>query len=686
MVVSHRLLLAAAFAVPLGLLALAGWLHFRHVHAEAERDAVQGVRALSEHAQRTFRAHELLIEFVDRYVQGRSWGELQGSAEVHGMLKGMAESNRDVTSVFMLDPSGQSFISSRRFPMPPIDGSDRDYFRHLREKDGLYVSAPGIGRVAQDRFFILAKRRSSADGRFDGLIAVSVDPAYFEAFYATLRESPQDTIGLVRADGTMLVRDPALPAAGIVLPRSSEFMSLVARQPDAGVFTAPSVADGVERVYAFRRVGDYPVYASFNTSMALVWSRWRASMLPYALASLFAMGLLLVGFAFAEQRTRRAAAEARSREADEANRAKDVFVAVLSHELRNPLAAIAAAAELLRRSRPTDAAGQAATAVISRQIVQLRRMLEDLLDTARAVHGKLHLEKCRLNLRHVAEGTLAEHLARAGFEGAVHLLGEEPWVEGDPVRLKQMLDNLIENAVKYGGRHIDITIDTWPDSVHVAVRDDGEGIAPELLPRLFSPFVQGEQNLDRARGGLGLGLSLVHRLARLHGGELIATSEGPGRGSTFTLKLPRAQPPARPLASAAVRADAPGLRLFIVEDEADARESLRALLQLEGHTVAAAADGPAALAEVTAFAPQFALLDIGLPGMDGYELARRMRRLAPGVALVAVSGYGQAADRERARAAGFAAHLIKPFTYEELARTLARVDLSGPEDPGQRAA
>jgi signal transduction histidine kinase/ActR/RegA family two-component response regulator len=599
------------------------------------------------------------------------------------MLKDMAERNRDVTSVFMLDASGQSFISSRRFPMPSVDGSDRDYFRHLRENDALYVSAPGRGRVDHDRFFILAKRRSSADGRFDGLIAVSVDPAYFEAFYATLRESPRGTIGLVRADGTMLVREPALPDAGIVLPPSSEFMSLLARQPDAGVLTAPSVADGVERVYAYRRVGDYPVYASFNTPMALVWARWRASTLPYALATLLAMGMLLVGVAFAEQRTRRAAAEARSREAEQASRAKDLFVAALSHELRNPLAAIAAAGEILQR----NPGSQAPIQIIARQIAQLRRMLDDLLDTARAVYGKLKLEQRRVNLRELAEAALAEHLARCGAQGAVRADGGEAWVEGDPVRLRQLLDNLVDNAIKYGARRVEVAIECRDDRVELVVRDDGEGIAAELLPRLFTPFVQGEQTLDRARGGLGLGLALANRIASLHRGTLSAESEGPGRGSSFTLSLPRAEAVAR----AVVRSGAlheRKWRLLIIDDEADARESLGALLRFEGHEVDAAADGPSGLAAIAAAAPEVALVDIGLPGLDGYEVARRARALSRDTALVAITGYGQAQDRERARGAGFDAHLTKPFSYEDLMDELSRLkgrDRGGPESEARSA-
>jgi signal transduction histidine kinase/ActR/RegA family two-component response regulator len=672
MLSSLKLLIAGAVAVPLGVAAFAGWVSFDRVREDAERGARHTVQALSEHAHRSFRAHELVIEFVDRYTEGRSWTALQGSPEVHLMLSRLVGAAPDLASVFMLAPDGRTFISSRKTTMPAIEGGDRDYYLALQKADVLFISEPGVGRLSGDRFFTIARRRASANGEFDGLIAVSVNPGYFEKFFDSVVDAT-DAASLVRADGTMLARHPAGHEQRVtVLPPGSGFMRAISRAPSEGVYVTRSLADGIDRMIAYRRIGDYPVYASFQVSMGKVWSAWRLAMIPFALACLLAMALLLAGVALAESRTRRSAAEARTREAEEASRAKDVFVAALSHELRNPLAAIAAAAEVLQRAGVAEPAARTSAAVISRQIVKLRRMLDDLLDTARAVHGKLGLEKRRVDLRLFADETLAEHLAKTNVRGAVQLRGGEPWVEADPVRLKQMLDNLVENAVKYGARHVDIAIDIEPDWVQAAVRDDGEGIAPELLPRLFSPFVQGAQSLDRARGGLGLGLSLVHRLARLHGGTLAAASAGPGQGSTFTLRLPRAQPPARAVALAAAGLHAPA-RILIVDDEADARDGLTKLLEFEGHEVRATGDGAAALAELERFQPRFALIDIGLPGIDGYEVARRARSRHPEMRLVAVTGYGQAQDRERAKAAGFDAHLVKPFSYDELARILERL-------------
>src|SRR5262249_47897294 len=296
--------------------------------------------------------------------------------------------------------------------------------------------------------------------------------------------------------------------------------------------------------------------------------------------SLLGMGLLLAGVGFAEQRTRRAAAEAREREAEQASRAKDLFVAALSHELRNPLSAISAAAEVLQR----DSGSQASVQIISRQILQLRRLLDDLLDTPRIAFGKLRVERRRVDLRELADAALQAQLAHSAARGALDVRGE-PWVEADPVRLRQLLDNLIENAVKYGARRVDVLIEAVADAVELTVRDDGQGIAAELMPHLFKPFVQGEQPLDRAQGGLGLGLGLASRIAALHSGTLSAQSEGPGRGSSFRLRLPRVEAPARVVEDRSAVARR-AWRLLVIDDELDARESLRALLELEGHQVA----------------------------------------------------------------------------------------------------
>ncbi|HEX2198562.1 MAG TPA: ATP-binding protein, partial [Burkholderiales bacterium] len=514
MIPANRSLFAAALGVPVLLLGLAGWLNYRQAESQALHHTEQTTHALSEHALRTVTTHELIIDLVDRYVQGWSWERIRTSRELHLLLRELASRNKDIASIFLLDPYGRGWVSSRRFPMPPIDGADRDYFQALLKADMLYISEPAISRLAQDRFFAVARRRSSPDGRFDGLIAVSVNPSYFESFYASLLETPQDAAGIARMDGVILVRHPALPPERAVIPLSAAFMQEMQKVSAEGSYIARSAGDQVKRVHAYKRVGEYPLFASYQLSMSAVWEAWWLSMLPYVIACLLAMALMMAAIGLATQYARRTAAEARTEEAEQANRAKDLFVAALSHELRNPLAAISNAAQALQRGAGGEAGQRTAVDIISRQIGLLRRMLDDLLDTARAVHGKLRLERRRLDLRQVAATVVAEQLARRpGPRVEIHASGEEAWVDADPVRLRQMLDNLLENALKYGGRNIDVDIRALDGQVELAVQDDGQGIAPELLPRLFQPFVQGEQTLDRAQGGLGLGLALVRRLA-----------------------------------------------------------------------------------------------------------------------------------------------------------------------------
>jgi signal transduction histidine kinase/ActR/RegA family two-component response regulator len=359
---------------------------------------------------------------------------------------------------------------------------------------------------------------------------------------------------------------------------------------------------------------------------------------------------------------------ARRRLAEEESRAKDEFLAALSHELRNPLAAILSSTELLRRV-PEGPQAVLAVERIARQGTQMRRLLDDLLDTTRAIHGKLVLQPQSLDLRACAAQVERDHASRPGVSARWEVTGEAVWVRADPTRLQQMIDNLVENAVKYGARHVTLHAAKDGEFGVLTIADDGQGIAPALMRRLFQPFVQGEQPLERPQGGLGLGLALVRRLAELHGGSIEAHSAGSGKGSRFTLRLPLA-PPAEAIAAAPPRSPATR-RVLVVDDLPDARDSLRRLLEIDGHAVAVAADGPESMHELHRFSPQTAFIDIGLPGIDGYTLARQLRAAAgDGIQLIALTGYGGEEDRRAAREAGFDAHLTKPVSLDELRRAL----------------
>jgi PAS domain S-box-containing protein len=352
----------------------------------------------------------------------------------------------------------------------------------------------------------------------------------------------------------------------------------------------------------------------------------------------------------------------------EADTRKDEFIAMLAHELRNPLSAIAVATDLLARSSIEDRKARFAVPAIERQMRQLRRLVDDLLDMARITSGKLTLRRESLELKAFTERAIADYRALVKNGTSIKLQGLEAWVNADPARLRQMLENLLDNATKYGGHHITVTVSADEHGAHVSIQDDGQGIAAELQASLFQPFVQGAQPADREQRGLGLGLALVERLASLHGGSVDATSDGPGKGSTFTISLPLAQP-----AAAQERRQPPVAakrRVLVVEDEVDSREALKLLLETEGHEVALSNSGAAALEEIARFKPDIALVDIGLPGMDGYEIARHARQLQAGkdLTLIAITGYGGEAHRRRAQSAGFDMHVVKPISYEQLAR------------------
>jgi signal transduction histidine kinase/ActR/RegA family two-component response regulator len=372
-----------------------------------------------------------------------------------------------------------------------------------------------------------------------------------------------------------------------------------------------------------------------------------------------------------------------------ANRAKDEFLAMLGHELRNPIGAITTAVQALREpGLPPDAAARMG-GIITRQVAHLSRLVGDLLDVSRVTSGKITLKRRPVDLRAVAQRTV-DTLRQAGrLDGRdVHFDGEPAPVVGDPTRLEQVVGNLLDNAAKFtppGGR-IRVSVHREADAAVLRVADSGRGIEPEALPWIFELFAQGERPLDRAQGGLGLGLTLVRRLVELHGGTVVVASDGRDRGSEFTVRLPLAPTMAQPPAPPAATEPAPPrpCRVLVIEDNADAREAVQILLEIWGHEVQSAADGHRGLAIAQAWNPQVALVDIGLPGLDGYALAGRLRDLPAGrqLFLVALTGYGQPADRQRALAAGFDAHLVKPVDADELAGVLARATAEPAPAPG----
>jgi signal transduction histidine kinase/ActR/RegA family two-component response regulator len=390
--------------------------------------------------------------------------------------------------------------------------------------------------------------------------------------------------------------------------------------------------------------------------------------------------------------TERQRAEAALSEAD---RHKNEFLAVLGHELRNPLAPLRTAVHVLRRQRPDPTELNRFCDLIDRQAQQLTRLVDDLLDVARITSGKVRLSLAPVELATVVDRAVENTRARLDARQqqlTVALPPEPVWLEADPLRLMQVLVNLLDNAAKYTGEggHVWLTAAVAsggresPAEITISVRDNGIGIAADTLPHVFDLFAQADRSLNRSEGGLGIGLSMVRSLVELHGGTVQAASAGVGQGSTFVVRLP-VRPAPRRADAAHETGNGPHValsprRVLVVDDNADAANTLALLLRLEGHAVRTAADGAAALSAVQAAPPDLILLDLDLPGLSGLEVARRVRGDLglTDVLMVALTGYGQDEDRRRSQQAGCDAHLVKPVDLDTLHALLAR---AAPAEP-----
>lgn len=368
----------------------------------------------------------------------------------------------------------------------------------------------------------------------------------------------------------------------------------------------------------------------------------------------------------------------------ESDRRKTDFLAVLAHEMRNPLAPILTSIELLRLLGSHDANVNQAREIIERQVKQMVRLVDDLLDLTRIARGKMELRRTVFDLGQAvtqAVQTIRPTLEAQGHQLSVRLPSEPIVLQADETRIVQILVNLLANAIKYterGGR-IELTVQRDGEEAELRVCDNGVGIEKEMLSAIFDLFTQIDRSLHRTQGGLGIGLTLVRQLAELHGGRVSVHSDGPGKGSEFVVRLPVTASP--PVASTSlvstpsqslVSSTATPRHILIIEDNSDARETLALLLQMLGHQAATAATGPDGVTRALADRPQVVLIDLGLPGLDGFEVAHQIRAaLGDEVLLVALTGYAQEEDRRRTHDAGFNAHLSKPVELEELNRVLA---------------
>jgi signal transduction histidine kinase/ActR/RegA family two-component response regulator len=382
----------------------------------------------------------------------------------------------------------------------------------------------------------------------------------------------------------------------------------------------------------------------------------------------------------------------------EADRGKEEFLVALAHDVRNALAPVRNALHLLREPGPGEAPGPAAEqarALAEQEVQRLSRLLDDLLKVSHLTLARARPRKERVNLGDLVARGLAAQLPAATAKGrrlSVQVPAAPLWVEADPTHLEQVLEHLLANALKFtaSGGQVEVTATREDDEVVLLVRDDGVGMGPEVLPHVFDLFMRAERGPSRLGGGMGVGLTLVRRLVELNGGTVEAHSEGPGRGSELTVRLPGLAGPSAglPAPAAPSRAEGPGARrlnVLVVDDNLEAAQSLFLLLNRWGCSARVAYDGPGALAEVRAGRPDVVFLDIGMPGMDGYEVAQRLRAVegSERMLLVAVTGYGQDEDRQRAREAGFDYHMVKPVDPEHLQAVLELALSSGGDLPGR---
>jgi PAS domain S-box-containing protein len=375
--------------------------------------------------------------------------------------------------------------------------------------------------------------------------------------------------------------------------------------------------------------------------------------------------------------------EQQAQELVDLDRRKDEFLAMLSHELRNPLAPIVNALQLLRLWQGDASILREALDALDRQVATITRLVDDLLDVSRVTTGRIQLQQTDVDLNALVRGAsdpFRTQMAERQQEFSVSLSGTPLWVHGDLIRLEQVVVNLLSNALKYTpeGGQVWLTVVEEEDEAVIRVRDSGNGIEDSLLPHIFELFSQGERGLDRRQGGLGIGLPLVKSLVEMHGGTVTTQSEGSGKGSEFVVRLPVVPSPVPQAVTPPENSTEPAarpLRVLLVDDVADTRIVFGRLLEILGHQVRTAGDGPSALEAALEFRPDVVLLDLGLPGMNGYEVAQQMRRepVLQNVVLAALTGYGQQIDRQRSQQMGFDHHLVKPIDVDELQQLLSAI-------------
>ena len=711
----------AAAVVPLAIMsAFALYAGYEQQREQAQNNGLDVARALSIAVNAELRRVISVLQVLDD-APGLERDDL---AAFHEHARRAKASQPHWRSIVLYDTAGNAIVNT-----------EFDYGAPLPQ----VIERESLDRVIQDRTAAVGYLAKGPQGRWAFPVRVPVmrgnDVRYVltavlepDSIMQVLRSQriPEDWIVAVADAKGIRVARTRSPEQSIGTPYSPTLQELMRKAPDEGKGITVS-SDGESVFTAYTRERQTGWYTAVGRSTGLVEMAARHSfstlgggiMLSLVVGALFALLLArrviapmakLRDSAMATKRGEKFvaprtdireiddvaaalqdAADTRSqllqrekaaREAAEsANRAKDEFLAMLGHELRNPLSAISNASALLETAALPPESAAKARGVISRQVRHLTRLTDDLLDVGRALMGKIQLRRKPVDLSQLVAQSLATLKSAQRLRDHRVIEEYQPvWVDCDPIRMDQIVGNLVVNAVKYtpAGGTIRVSVAHEGHQAVLRVADDGIGLAPELAARVFDLFVQGDRDLDRSQGGLGIGLTLVRRLAEMHGGTAAVASQGHGKGSEFSVRFPAIEPVAGVDAASGSLIPEPQRHVLIVEDNVDACETLRALLEVHGHRVATAHDGATGLERALALQPEVVLLDVGLPRLDGYEVASRIRA-SNGIRrplLIAITGYGAPEDRERAHEAGFDAHVTKPVDYGTLAALISTASMA----------
>ena len=688
----HWMLVAASFLVPAGLFAAAAVHDRAAMLKEVENAITRSVAVMHEHARKVMETAELALARADDRVDDLTWDRI-AAPETSAFLARLKAPLEQAASLWIADAQGVVRAGSMEWDRTAPGVADRDFFQAQRERNaGTFISASFRGRASGHPTFALSRRRSTANGQFDGTVHIGLDPEYFARFYAGAASELPHTGALVRADGEVLIREPDR-AVNTRLGADSPMMREVAAHPEGGFFTATSSVDGRQRMHAYRKVAGYPLYVSLGVETAVAMHRWHAHLAGFAavaaatsLALLFLSLLALRGVwseqavalrlraALGELQTAKAAAEA-------AMRAKADFLATMSHEIRTPLNGIIGFAGLIldRSDLPSDLHRQIRLVLTAG--TSLLTVVNDVLDLSKIEAGGIALDPRPFAMESLVENTASIVRGAAEAKGLALTVAVDPdvpaWLIGDEDRLRQVLLNFLNNAVKFtqrGGVVLRVArdgTDAQGTLLRFSVSDTGIGIPEGGQERLFQRFSQMDGSISREFGGTGLGLAICKHLVELMGGTVGLRSR-PGEGSTFWC-LVKLRPAAPLLSEASQVLQHPARRraghILVVDDTPMNQEIARALLEKVGFTVDVASDGPSGIAAVRTGDYQLVLMDVQMPGMTGVDATQRIRllpepaRSVPVVAMTANVLPDQVSDYKQA---GMDAHVGKPIDREHL--------------------